>query len=282
MERKSVTTTRELLPAHHLLLGLAAGDRIGGPTRMAVVLAESLANCQVFDLENIALRYVTWWKVEGFDTGPTANRAFALLNQGVPLNRASREVDKAMNGMTAGCNAAHRCAPLALCHFIPDDDPSDSAAQRHSDDVSLSDAARAEARITHYHPLAADTAVAMVRLCRALLTGKEWPLARSIAAAGRLPETVAALSPTSEATLSSSGFAPDALEAAIWFIEQSNNLEEALEHSIAFAGGSNYCPVLVGSIGGAYWGCNELSPSWYQHHGEWLERIEQIAPEFNQ
>ena len=41
-----------------VLFGLAAGDRIGGPVRMALMLAESLGECGVFDATDIRRRYL--------------------------------------------------------------------------------------------------------------------------------------------------------------------------------------------------------------------------------
>ncbi len=43
-----------------LLLGLAAGDRNGGPIRMAVRLAESLVECSGFAPSDILERYLPW------------------------------------------------------------------------------------------------------------------------------------------------------------------------------------------------------------------------------
>ena len=45
-----------------LLVGLAAGDQIGGPIRMAVRLAESLLDCGGFDPADILNRYLGWWR----------------------------------------------------------------------------------------------------------------------------------------------------------------------------------------------------------------------------
>jgi hypothetical protein len=45
-----------------VLLGLAAGDRNGGPIRMAVRLAESLLELGRFDPADIVTRYLRWWR----------------------------------------------------------------------------------------------------------------------------------------------------------------------------------------------------------------------------
>ena len=48
-----------------VLLGLAAGDRNGGPIRMAVRLAESLLELGRFDPQDIVGRYLRWWRQGG-------------------------------------------------------------------------------------------------------------------------------------------------------------------------------------------------------------------------
>lgn len=53
-----------------VLLGLAAGDRNGGPVRMALRLAESLRDQSGFDPEDVGRRYLSWWRAGAFDTGP--------------------------------------------------------------------------------------------------------------------------------------------------------------------------------------------------------------------
>ena len=45
-----------------VLLGLAAGDRNGGPIRMAVLLAESLLELGRFDPQDTVGRYLRWWR----------------------------------------------------------------------------------------------------------------------------------------------------------------------------------------------------------------------------
>jgi ADP-ribosylglycohydrolase len=246
------------------LLGLASGDRVGGPTRMALRVAESLAENGAFDPDDIFGRYFIWWDTEGFDCGPTVNAVFQLVSSGTPRQAACIEVDRRVGGMTAGCNPAHRSVALALLGSLPDS--------------LLGHAARAEAELTHVHPLAGDVAAATVRVCRALIAGRSWPEALSWGKEDRLPETQHAFDEVSQSDLSRSGYAPDVFGAALWFVGNSQSLDEALRRSIQFAGPSNYCPVLVGSIGGARWGVEANAKEWYAHHdARYLNRIRTVA-----
>jgi ADP-ribosylglycohydrolase len=129
-----------------VLLGLAAGDRNGGPIRMAVRLAESLLELGRFDPQDIVARYLRWWRAGAFDTGPVRGRALELMAAGMSSSEASAQVHQEFAGQTAGCNPAHRSPPLAMLASLADDD--------------LSHCAITEARLTHHDALAADVAAA--------------------------------------------------------------------------------------------------------------------------
>jgi ADP-ribosylglycohydrolase len=231
-----------------VLLGLAAGDRNGGPINMAVRLAESLLAQKRFDPHDIGARYLQWWREGAFDTGPTAARVFSLVDAGKSFEEASSRVHDEYDGMTAGCNPAHRVAPLAM--------------SVHLEDSELTQCAQREASLTHRHPLAADVSSAVVLLCRHLIRGAGWDDARRAAAVGRSSIARASLEPGTQETLNAGGFAPDVLAAAVCFLEQHGEFGDALEASIRFAGPANYCPVLVGSIGGARSGASQIG----EHH----------------
>jgi len=246
-----------------VLLGLAAGDRIGGPLRMAFRVAGSLRDRRRFDAADIGSRYLQWWREGAFDTGPTVARVLSLVAAGAPFEAAARRVHEESGGLTAGCNPAHRIAPLAMCAAIIDSE--------------VGAAAVVEAGLTHRHPLAGDAAAAIACLCRALIRGVPWPAALRRAAEGRGPETCAALEVHPHAVLSRGGFAPDALAAAIHFVHTAASFPAALARSIDFAGPANFCPVLVGSIGGARWGSAQIEESALRHHGELVPRVGEVA-----
>jgi ADP-ribosylglycohydrolase len=247
--------------AQGLLLGLAAGDRIGGPLRLALHVAESLVARGRFARDNIGSRYLGWWRQGSFDTGPIVSEVLRLVDAGFSFDDAAAHADVRAKGLTAGCNPAHRSAPLAMLAALPD--------------TELATAAIAEAHLTHRHPLAGDVAAAVTVLCRALIRGHTWQDAVARAADGRLPETRQALGDTRN--LSDGGFSPDALRAAVHFVGTSDSMQQALLRSIEFAGQANYCPVLVGSIGGARWGANSVPATLLTLHDELLPRLASVA-----
>jgi ADP-ribosyl-[dinitrogen reductase] hydrolase len=219
-----------------VLVGLAAGDKNGGPIRMAMRLAESLVACGGFNASDILERYLAWWREGAFDTGPVSHRAFALLAAGMSVQEATAQVHREFGGMTAGCNPAHRSPPLSMLAAIADDD--------------LAAFAMTEARLTHYDPVAGEIAATVNKLCRALILGGGWDHA---------------LFPQEEGPGNNGGFAPDVLRAALHFVGTSGSFTEALDRSLAFAGPANYCPVLVGAIAGARWGASAIPPSSLAH-----------------
>jgi len=234
-----------------ILMGLAAGDRNGGPIQMALRLAGSLQHQGVFDIHDVGRRYLDWWKEGAFDTGPTTARVLELVHSGMPFRDASKKVHQNKSGLTAGCNPAHRIGPLSMLRALPDRE--------------LPKAAMDEAALTHRHPLAGDVSAAVVSLCRALIRGLDWSGALAATKNGRTKETSNALEVPNIRSLKRGGFAPDTLAAAIYFVATSSNFKDALSDALHFAGPENYCPVLVGTIGGARWGASEI-PKETTHH----------------
>ncbi|MEI8021959.1 MAG: ADP-ribosylglycohydrolase family protein, partial [Schlesneria sp.] len=192
-----------------VLVGLAAGDRIGGPIRMSVLLAESLIDCDRFDPTDILNRYLSWWREEGFDTGPVSERAFSLLAAGMPIQNVTAQVHREFNGMTAGCNPAHRSPPLSMFAAISDND--------------LACDAKNEAALTHYDLKAGEIAAKVNQLCRSLIRGVGWD--EALRKCGRFVDQ--------KGPDNNGGFAPDVLQAAVYFVDQSSCFSEALDRSLA-------------------------------------------------
>jgi len=76
------------------LLGLAAGDRIGGPIRMALMLGHSIADNSALDLTDIVRRYLAWYRTDAFDTGPGWSLVFKHIAAGVDPADAARIASK--------------------------------------------------------------------------------------------------------------------------------------------------------------------------------------------
>lgn len=223
------------------LIGLASGDRIGGPLRMALCLSESLIENNGFKSEAVFQKYYQWYVDRGFDTGPTASQVFDYYCLDMSIEEAVFLVHKLANGMTAGCNPMHRGIVLALSPHILDSELAEIACQ--------------EAKLTHYHPIARNVSASIALLCRKLIRGM--PIENAI----NEIETEDWL----DRPLSNGGFAPDVFNSALYFLNNSASFEDALVNSLGFAGANNYCPVVVGALAGAYYGQANISIKLLSH-----------------
>ena len=85
---------------------------------MAKILTNSLIACNGFNKKDLTRRYYDWWSTDAFDTGPTFAMVFHKVSQGITIENAVTQVNKQLNGFTAGCGPAHRIAPLAAFKTI--------------------------------------------------------------------------------------------------------------------------------------------------------------------
>jgi ADP-ribosylglycohydrolase len=249
-----------------LLVGLAAGDENGGPTEMALRLAQSLLSCGRYDPDDVFERYLEWHRQGSYDTGTVAGQVFDLAVAGLPAEAAARQVDLGLGGMTAGCNPAHRASVLAMASWLSTDE--------------LVKAATRETGLTHHHPIAADAAVAMTLVCHDHIMGRDWREGDTHRIAATLHgEVAAALNAArvdhapppagiaeSTAHLHRGGYSPGTLRAGLYFAQGATNPADALAAAKRFAGPANYCPVLTGALLGAAFGAGALDDALLKHH----------------
>lgn len=236
-----------------LILGLAAGDRNGGPIRMACLLAESLNRHKSYQMIDAAEHYLAWWREGAKDTGPVFDQVMRLIDEGRPMDRAVAQVHRENGGKTAGCNPAHRIGPLAMAAYIPDE--------------RLTHFAGLETAISHWDPMAGEAAAVVATLCRLMIRGVPWQEAAQEAGFGRSFKVMMALETKTAdpAHLKKGGYAPDVLQAAAGFLSTYSSFSEALGAAIEFAGPANYSPVLVGAIGGARAGASGIDLAQVSH-----------------
>ena len=232
-----------------VLLGLAAGDRIGGPTQMATLLGESLVEDSTYVSKNLEKKYIDWWSERGFDTGNVSEKVFSLVSRGMPIYTAVNKVDQEMKGMTAGCNPVHRSAPIAMSVHLHDDE--------------IAGIAERESLLTHKHHLAGLVSATNVQLVRSLIRGAGWSEAIKQMDNTCSPVICDAFKDARNGKIFSDGYSPHVLGAAIYFLNTSKTFDEMLEKAIDFSGDDNYCAVLSGSLGGARWGASSISENWF-------------------
>jgi ADP-ribosylglycohydrolase len=248
MHRRSTQTRIEAS-----MWGLASGDLNGGPIRMVLRLGRSLVEKQRFDADDVFSRYRDWWRNGAFDTGAVFAKVMILVDQGHSRHEAVELANLNFEGRTGGVNPAHRVAPLACALFIPDDE--------------LPVIARKEAALTHDNQLAGDASAVTAVLLRALIRGRDWPIATQLAMKHAQCKRTRESLNIGDLPIPETGFAPDVLANALHFVERARNFESALGVALEFAGPSNYSPVLVGAMAGARFG---RSPGRPKHCGSSL------------
>jgi ADP-ribosylglycohydrolase len=246
-------------------LGLAAGDRIGGPLKMALCLGNSLLERQAFNEQAILDKYLDWWRTEGFDTGLVVYKVFKHIEQGIKPNEAVLLVHQQLKGLTDGCNPMHRSLALALSPFLGE--------------TALAKAALDDAKLSHYDAIAGNCSQAFVLLTRYIIDDKSLDEAIE-ACKGLIPEDIfERIHHQVSPALSSGGYAPDILETSLSFVRDNRDFRMGLAASLGFAGMENFSPVIVGTIAGALYGANSI-PENALHHCKILGEVETIADSF--
>jgi len=211
-----------------ILKGIKEGDQIGGPFELAKILAESLVSNNSFKEDELRSRYLSWWKNDAFDTGPTYASVFTKINNGIVPELAVKRVHEEFGFNTAGCGPAHRAVPIAGLINVSTDE--------------LLSIARQEAKITHYDEDAGNGSAIVVLLCRYLLEGKSYQDAQKLISGNR--ELKESWIKIKEANLRPDGYIFNVIHCALHFIDNNKSLEDTFK----FAGKANYCPIIFSVI----------------------------------
>lgn len=304
--------------AKGVLLGLACGDALGRPvefaspdrierehgqvtemlghgthgqpagtitddTDMALCIIRSLLECDRFDPEDIADRFVEWYESGPFDIGGMTRRALGRIQNGESWEEAGqREWEASPEGGNAGNGSVMRCTPLAVAYA---DHP--AALVRTSIDSS---------RITHADPRCTYGCAVLNLTIGAALQDQTEPLETALGmvaddfattlqrTSGVIPEGAspllesglpAELRTTLQTVpddvrsdeLSNSGYVVDTLQTALYDALTASSAEEAIVTSVNRGGDSDTIGAISGSVAGAKFGASSL-PS------RWLEQID--------
>ncbi|CAF1462332.1 unnamed protein product [Adineta steineri] len=244
-------------------VGHAIASNHNSSVLMASNLGESLLNCKGFNGPDILSRYLYLYHVNKCEIGEitkyvyqqalthintrsTINREQFLFDQSI-VDEFVKAADKKYDGYTAGCGPVQRSFPLAFCAYISDED--------------LADISMAEAKLTHYSPLAGQVAAIVNCICRGLLKNQTWHDAvNSAFTIPNLHEDIRMILGrharwSNPATTTHPAFAPTVLNAALHYVSSSKNAAQAI--AAADAKDRNYCAPIVGILAGARWGIPE-------------------------
>jgi ADP-ribosyl-[dinitrogen reductase] hydrolase len=248
-------------------LNLPAGE-VTDDTQMALCIAGSLAEHAAFDGDDIAERFVAWYRSNPPDIGNTTRDALVRLAAGVPWQEAGQQTHKRMRPRDASNGSVMRCAPVALFARADSD-----ANARYSADSS---------RITHANPLCVAGCVALNAAIAALLDD---PSADGLAAAlaatgnGEVRTRLAAAPAQSAETLDAGGYVLATLQSSFWALASHDTLEETIIAAVNLGQDADTTGAVAGALAGARWGHAAIPTRWLdvlRGHDELLELADRL------
>jgi ADP-ribosyl-[dinitrogen reductase] hydrolase len=247
----------------HLPVGEVTDD-----TQMALCIARSLAERGLFDGDDIAARFVGWYRSNPPDIGNTTRDALVRLAAGVPWQAAGQQTHERMRPRDASNGSIMRCAPIAL---FARSDPDANA--RYSADSS---------RITHANLLCVAGCVALNSSIAALLDD---PSADALAAALAATDDAevrakleAAPVQTAE-TLDVGGYVLATIQSSFWALLSHDNLEDAIIAAVNLGDDADTTGAVTGALAGARWGHAAIPPRWLdvlKGHDELVELADRL------
>lgn len=233
-------------------------------TSMALCLAESLLECDGFDLRDQADQYVHWWQ-EGhmsatgscFDIGNTVSAALAsFLRTGTPESGST-------SPHAAGNGSIMRLAPVPIYYKAAED-----AVGR----------SEASSRSTHQAPACLDACRYLGGILWALIHGatKDEVLEPLYSPLGTLVLDDPALRAVALGSfkekqppaIRGTGYVVQSLEAALWAFYRSDNFRDGALLAVNLGDDADTTGAIYGQIAGACYGLQGIP-------GPWLEKLHQ-------
>jgi ADP-ribosylglycohydrolase len=220
-------------------------------TQMAVLVAESLVECDGLELPDVFRRFQRWAAAEPKDIGLQTE---AVLSSGDPWDIAAA-LHFQVNQRAAGNGALMRAAPSAV-HFAP-----------HGREVTM-DAARRLAALTHGDRAAWEGTAVFHELVRVALAGDD-PL-------DAVEATLEAVHPEHRlryATVLATDWHPDqatefngavwpCLGSAVWALRTTTSYETAVRAAIDLGGDTDTVAAVTGGLAGAVYGLAAVPERW--------------------
>ena len=278
--------------AEGVLLGLACGDALGQPvegwpadrieaeygtldemtggtrglgagawtddTEQAVRLARSVLERGAFDPDDVADRFVAWYRSGPTGIGGLTRAVLGRVADGEPWREVSRdEWERRPEGRNAGNGSVMRCAPLAVAFDPP----------------ALVTASRESSRVTHWDPRCVYGCEVLNRVVSDLLAGESDPLPDALAALPddaptELHDALESLPERDPDAIRPSGYVVDTLEAALYHGLGADSLEDAVVAAVNMGGDADTVGAVAGAVAGARFGAGEVPDRWLESlHG---------------
>lgn len=206
-------------------------------TQMSLCIARSIVAVG-FSAEDIAQRFVAWYRLRPPDIGNTCRRGIARFIAHGSVHGLPNEGD-------AGNGAVMRMAPIALAALA---------------DAELLEAqAMDQAHITHHHPLSDAACILVGRLIQLALIGHAMHRLR------RQADAMVATFPSFRHTPYhglSTAYVVDTMQTVLHFLFTTSSFEECLIATVNQGGDADTTGAIVGAIAGAYYGMEAIPREW--------------------
>ena len=246
--------------------GLAAGEWTDD-TSMALCLAESLLERGGLDVKDLMVRFLRW-REEGHNS--VTGVCFDIGNATDGALRSFKRTGEPLSGSTdprsAGNGSLMRLSPVAIRWW--------------NDRAGATEAARLQSRTTHGAAQAVEACALYAELLveaiagaskETVLRARDWngdaQIVRVAAGSWRGRERDA---------VSSSGYVLHTLEAALWCVDRSESIEQALILAANLADDADTVAAVTGQLAGALWGMSGAPARWLDRLA-WRDRIEALA-----
>ena len=229
----------------------------------AVLLAEAVLERDTMEVEDLATRFLAWYREGGRGIGMLTAQVLGALDRGADPREAARRVWESSGRSSAGNGAVMRCAPLALRWRLDLD--------------RLTRETMASAAVTHADPRCGWSAVVLNRALAAVLAGALpdlEALAQEVrrgagehgAEIARAVMTAADVERPADLALDGPdmGYTLKAMQVGLWALVRGRDLEGSLIAVIEAGGDTD----TNGAVGGAALGCRDgleaIPPRWLE------------------
>ncbi len=206
-------------------------------TEMSLCIARSIVEVG-FSAEDIARRFVAWYRGRPTDVGNTCRRGITrFMTQGT--------VQGPPNEGDAGNGATMRMAPIAVAAL--------------ADAATLETMAVAQAHITHHHPVSDAACILVGTLIQGALIGHGMDRLQ------RHAEATAAAFPCFRYQPYpglSTAYVVDTLQTVLHFLFATSSFEECLVATVNQGGDADTTGAIAGAIAGAYYGLDGIPREW--------------------
>lgn len=236
-------------------------------TAMALALAESLAEQNGLDEQDLLARFHRWWKSGAysctgscFDIGITTREALSRWE------RTKADVCGSTDPMSAGNGSLMRLAPVAIRWF--------------DDRASLRDAAARQTRTTHAAAEAVDACVVYAEMLADAIAGasrEEVLEAREVQASPEIARLAAgSWRGLKRSAVKGSGYVVRSMEAALWSVGRSGSFEEAVLTAANLGDDADTTAAIAGQLAGALYGEGGIPARWLDKLA-WAGRLREAA-----